>query len=554
MTLGWTGDVNCLAVVPVFFNAGAALLPAILAMAASILSLVFRPRDLLRAGAARPRTAALVVLGLVALGGAGTWWAWRAEAGPAPGKAGLQPSVLPLRSMPPIDWAAMARQWLRQPAAQGRRPNLPAAAHGQAVVFGVDPRRSGYLGGGSPLGLTPAWEFPTAGTPAAEELEGAMFLSSPALVGDAIYGGACITDLQGNFGTLVCLDAQTGAVRWTTSGFKDPQGKEHPFKGFFSSPAVTAEGKCLVIGQGLHNDDRCALLAVDTESGRLRWRVETPLHLEGSPAVDGDLAVAGAGAIEVGDDHHAQGHPGLVIAVEISTGRTLWEHQVNDPESSPVIADGVVYIGSGFNGKAVLALRSESDGELRARQLSRIVWQTPTPHPATGAVTLADDLVLVGCGNGDYVFADPHPDGVVMALDCRTGQVRWQVKMPDAVLGKIAVHGGRAIVPVRNGEVVALDLADSGRVLWRARVRGNKAILAGPAFTGSYVYAVSQDGCLAVLDAKDGKLLERHELNAPGKPGEMGLSLSSPLVALGRVYVGSETGGLRSFAGKEIRP
>ena len=43
----------------------------------------------------------------------------------------------------------------------------------------------------------------------------------------------------------------------------------------------------------------------------------------------------------------------------------------------------------------------------------------------------------------------------------------------------------------------------------------------------------------------DGTILEQHDLNAKGRPGEMGLSVSSPLVALGRrlplgVDLGSE--------------
>jgi outer membrane protein assembly factor BamB len=64
---------------------------------------------------------------------------------------------------------------------------------------------------------------------------------------------------------------------------------------------------------------------------------------------------------------------------------------------------------------------------------------------------------------------------------------------------------------------------------------------------------VTQDGYLGVLDAADGKVLERHNLNGKGKPGEMGLTLSSPFIVGGRLYVGSETGGLRCFVGREAR-
>jgi hypothetical protein len=42
---------------------------------------------------------------------------------------------------------------------------------------------------------------------------------------------------------------------------------------------------------------------------------------------------------------------------------------------------------------------------------------------------------------------------------------------------------------------------------------------------------------------------EKVYLNAPERPGEQGLSISSPLVAHGRLFIGSETGGLRCYRG-----
>ena len=88
-----------------------------------------------------------------------------------------------------------------------------------------------------------------------------------------------------------------------------------------------------------------------------------------------------------------------------------------------------------INGNAVVALRlHETDEELRSTGRSREIWRTTTPHPATGAVTLTDDLVLVGCGNGDYVFQAPEPAGAVMALDRETGDVKWTHPMPDGAV------------------------------------------------------------------------------------------------------------------------
>ena len=121
--------------------------------------------------------------------------------------------------------------------------------------------------------------------------------------------------------------------------------------------------------------------------------------------------------------------------------------------------------------------------------------------------------------------------------------------MPDAVLGPIAVRDDLAICPIRNGEIVALDLKADGKEVWRQRISERSPALAGPAFTGTHVYATTSDGYLSVLDGETGEVVERIYINHQNKPGELGLTFSSPLVSNGRVYVGSETGGLRCYVG-----
>jgi outer membrane protein assembly factor BamB len=236
-------------------------------------------------------------------------------------------------------------------------------------------------------------------------------------------------------------------------------------RGIFSSPALTADGQYLVLGQGFHEDANSELICLDARTGRVHWLAKTPLHIEGSPAIEGDLVVVGAGAIEEGEEKIVRGHPGLVLAVRISDGQKLWEYQVNDPEPSAAVADGVAYVGAGIHGQAVLALRTETDAALQEKGLPRLLWKASTPAPVTSAITLTEELVLVGCGHGDYVQVAPDPHGTVVALDRQTGVVRWEVPTEDAVFGPIAVRNGTAFCPVRSGQTVALDINASGRVL-----------------------------------------------------------------------------------------
>ncbi|MBL7220332.1 MAG: PQQ-binding-like beta-propeller repeat protein [Phycisphaerae bacterium] len=528
-----------LAVVPVFVNTGAALLPALIAGLTGFVTILFKPRQLIRVCREKPLRPLIAGVVVIAIWLLLRWMPAGDSAAPqsaAPVAAGM---------MTPDDWVRLAREL----ASADRVEPPPVAAtmpasSDEALYFRGGNARSGYLGGPSPVKLRKVWTY-------AEEY--AMFWSTPLVRGDRVYAAICTLDSPDSYGSILCLNAITGKIIWKVE-MKDAT---RDFGGFFSSPAVTADGKSLVIGQGLHPDYDSELVCIDTVTGTVKWLIDCPLHIESSPAIAGDIVVVGAGAVEDPKTHAPKSHSdpkknknaGYVFAARISTGKIIWKHAVNDPESSPAVADGVVYIGSGFNGSAVTALRlSETGEQLKSAKLNREIWKTPTPFPATGAITLAGDTVLVGCGNGDYVFQAPNPAGAVMALDRKTGKVRWKQTMSDGVLGPIAVLDKTAIVPVRSGEVAALDLGAKGaeaRILWTTAARKGSRVLAGAAYTGSHAYVVTHDGYLIVMDAKTGKALEEIYVNA--EPGEMGMSIASPMVVGGRVYVGSETGGLRCY-------
>jgi outer membrane protein assembly factor BamB len=517
--------MGTLAVVPIFVNVGAAILPTILTAVGSVIVLLFRPRDLICLVRRRPVAAAASV-GVIAVLTLTIGYLTHAGRARNTRSAGTPQSLH-------YDWAKVAEDLIAQQQARQMSAASALRVPTELVRTRQDFSRNFHTGGASPAGLTPLWSF---------RPEDTMFLGVPAVAGDRVLVAGCQSDLGGYTGVLACLDRHTGKPFWQIT-----EHKGEPLRPFFSSPAVTADGKYLVIGQGLHEDRDCSLLCFETATGQLRWAVKTALHIESSPAIAGDVAVIGVGAIE-GADGRAVGDPGYCLAVRMSDGKELWRQPVNDPESSPAIDEnGVVYIGSGFNGCAVVAMRSESDEQLTAGNLARVTWRTPVTHPVTGPITLAGDMVIAGGGNSDMVHSNKHAQGLVIAMDRKTGTILWQTRFDDAVLGGIAYRDDMLVCPVRTGEVAALALKD-GKILWRTRVSGNAPVLSGCAFTGRRVYAVSNDGYLAVIDSKDGSVLEKKYLNDQAKPGT-GLTLASPQIVEERVIVGSETGGLRCFSG-----
>ncbi len=503
MTFDLVPDLSYpLGVVPIVVNAGAALGPLLLAPIATFFAILFKPKELIALIRRKPWLPVLVILVIV-----GLWFALSLAFAPSPAQAASARKADRvaddrLGSYKPKDWTSIALNLIRD----------------EQMALKT-------------TGIKPVWEY---------SADDGLVLTTPAVADDLIFAGAAVQDGPGFLGELFAVD-RAGVMKWKIDTFENDG-----LKPFFSSPVLSSDKKSIIIGQGLHDDKDCALICVDAATGRAKWQVKTSLHIESTPAVWKDLAVAGAGAIEDAD-HKPKSDPGFVFAVEISTGKQLWKHPVNDPESSPAIAeDGSIYIGSGFNGNAVVALRSDSDEDLKSKKLPREIWKIPAPYPITGPVTVAGDLILVGGGNSDFVFADPNPAGIVLAINRKDGSIKWQTSTEDAVLNRIVVQDGKVFCPVRNGNVLALNLAD-GKQIWKQPVSGKSPIKAGIAVANNTVFAVSSDGYLALLNAADGKLIEKHPLNAPGKPGKQGLTVSTPLIDGQNLYVGSETAGLHSF-------
>jgi len=543
---GETSLFDTLAVVPIVVNAGAALFPAILAAVASVAAVVFKPKELFKICKTKPWIPLLVIL----LSG-GTWalvafWPGESTETVSQRKRAASTATQGIHGQAVnIDWTKIALAMINNQK-QVSGPVVdpltePSNIHTDAkeFIFRAGPKRLGVIGSDLTGKMQKAWHYYPRWIDedgVEQEDTEAMILSSPAFYGDRVYGASCLLDPPDNYGAVFCLDAFTGKQIWSVS-----QIDNQDIKGFFSSPAVTFDGRYLVIGQGLHPDSNCNLICIDTANGQVHWKFQVSLHIESSPVIVGDVVYVGCGAIEDPSTHKPISHKGFVLAVRISDGKELWRFDVADPESSPVVQDGILYIGSGFNGKAVVALDLEADDQ------NRLLWSRPTSYPVTGAITLADELVIAGGGNGDFVFRDPNPKGLVLALDKTTGQVRWETEMPDAVLGAVAA-GKYLICPVASGQVFAIDL-DTGEKKWDSAVSGHTPVLAACAVTENSVYAVSQDGYLAKLDIESGDIIEKVYINSMNRPGEQGLSISSPLVVNGHLYVGSETGGLSCYTG-----
>ena len=422
------------------------------------------------------------------------------------------------------------------------QPDIGTIERGQAewTMFrgGLDRRGVAFDGYDDPGEPSHNWAF-TRDT--------RMFYSSPTVVGNQLF----ITSIQGlsqfnqqGRGAVYCLNADTGAVIW--------RYMPRDFRGTFSS--VSVSGDYIAFGEGLHitKDARITALRLvnDGMEHEFLWEYRTGCHVESTPAIYDGKVFVGAG-----DD-------GLYcIALEPLPGNqpnVLWrltpEQGYLDVESSPAAADGKVWFGLGIDGHAIVCADANTGEE---------IWKTSTPYPVFGAPTIVSNRLFVGMGTGDFIFTAEQvretrlaamraegasqeeldaayealaPAGAVWCLDANTGDIIWKRPTARNVLGAVAAADGRVYFADREGVITSVTY--DNQALRERRV--NEPILASPAVSDDYLYVVTVSGRLYVMDKNTLDPVWDMQL------GSAGMYLSSPAVARGQVYVGTDADGLIS--------
>jgi outer membrane protein assembly factor BamB len=135
---------------------------------------------------------------------------------------------------------------------------------------------------------------------------------------------------------LVARDTTTGRELWRTA----TQGN------VVAPPVIqqdTVYVAVYVAPKHLGDNPVSALLALDARSGAIRWRYESREVIVGSPTVNGDTMWATASSWTTPPRDSSRS----LLALRAHDGTLLWRVPLADiPSSSPVLAQGILYVGS----------------------------------------------------------------------------------------------------------------------------------------------------------------------------------------------------------------
>lgn len=126
-------------------------------------------------------------------------------------------------------------------------------------------------------------------------------------------------------------------------------------------------------------------------------------------------------------------------------------------------------------------------------------------------------------------------DGVVAAIDARTGGDLWRVALSEPLSAGVGSDGKSAAVVARSNALIVLD---GGRERWRQSLGAQ--VFTPPLVAGGRVFVLSADRSLSAFDALTGRKL--WSLQRPGEP--LVLRQSGVLLAAGDTLVAGFSGRL----------
>jgi len=295
-------------------------------------------------------------------------------------------------------------------------------------------------------------------------------------------------------------------------------------------------------------DDTGVLLALDLETGKEKWKYPTPRGIqESSPAVANGVVYVG----DLGGTFHA---------VDARTGKALWTYKTGtEIKSSPVVVEDKVLIGS--YDEHLYCLNAKTGAVIWKFKIDGPVHATPSIANGMAylagcdeifhAVRLSDGKEAFRVSSGAYTGASAAVSGTtafygtfnndVLAVNLTAHRIVWRYEHPVRKFpyyASAAVVDGKVIAAGRDKMVHALD-ARTGKAVWTFATKAR--VESSPAVTGGRIYVGSNDGNLYVLDlAKGAKLFE---FNAGGP-----LS-ASPAISGGRLVIGNQDGKLFCLGG-----
>jgi outer membrane protein assembly factor BamB len=271
----------------------------------------------------------------------------------------------------------------------------------------------------------------------------------------------------------------SGKVLWTTRLRYDAQ------HGNGGSPVLYRD--VLIINcDGWGNE--AYVVALDVQTGKSRWR--SSRRRPWSQAYSTPLV------IRVGDqDQVVSVGAYRTVAYEPLTGKEVWRASYGREGFSnvprPVFGQGLVYIATGFQEPALMAVRADGRGDVTD---THVAWTLTRGAPYTPSPLLVGDEL--------YYVSDT---GVLSCVDAKTGQMLWQQRLVGNYSASPVFADGRVYVLSEEGVTTVFAPGKVFRRLGSNRLDGTTLASIAVADGSLFIRSDTHLYRIGVRDAKAGE-------------------------------------------------
>jgi outer membrane protein assembly factor BamB len=278
-------------------------------------------------------------------------------------------------------------------------------------------------------------------------------------------------------------DTEDVQLMWT---FRLPSGGM-----ISSSPLVHGARVYIAAAQGDSFSRNGALYCLDRESGEVIWSFDN----DGKMKIVHSSPVIADGVLYIGEGFHDDEHCKL-FALDPESGDKKGEFETGShTEATPVVAGDAVYVGAGDDG----LYRISRAGLKKA-------WNFAGFHIDSGPAVVDDALYV-----GSYV-GDLFKETAVFRLDAATGKVRWRVPTDLPVATRVLASQGRVYAGLARGRSTEEPEMPAGRVLCLETEKGKpvwqrkfpQGVFTPIVADYQQVYFGTNDGVYHAVDRNDG--------------------------------------------------
>lgn len=304
--------------------------------------------------------------------------------------------------------------------------------------------------------------------------------------GNAIYAA-------GQEGDIVRLEASSGKMVW------------HVNAGEKLSGGAGAGENLVLVGT-----PRGMVLAFDQATGKPLWKSKVASEVLSAPRI-----YHGTVVVRSGDSR--------IYGIDATDGKRKWVYERATPtlslrSSAGVVVDegGAAFVG--FAGGKLIALDVAT---------GKVIWEASVAQPkGTTEIERIADITSLPVVDGRYVYAAAF-QGRIVGIERSSGRVLWNRDISSYT--GIAIDGASLFVTHSNGAVYALDYSN-GKTYWRqgglqGRLTTAPVVFARNALVGDF------EGYVHILGRDDGAFVARLKTDGSAvMPQPMQLDLSTVLV------------------------